>query len=217
MPSHLHNSRRYFTLFIFSFSYNFWPGKRKGCPFFLPSDNIHIYLFSSEGSQSQYSSPSDFRKYYIDFFLGKRGAPGQTRTLMTCLLDRRLRPLEWEAWRSATRWWWRLVVLYLDECLQIPIKQLSIILGAGPGPPVFLGLRGDVWRPKGREHDYWAWQKSDNWWNTLGHIKTTKPGPLGSLPTPPRSKCPSPPSFNRFYSYIQSTGVVHLDDGVSMC
>lgn len=55
---------------------------------------------------------------------------------------------------------------YLDECFQIPIKQLSIILWAGSGLPVFLGLRGNVWRPKGREYNYWAWQKSKNKWNT---------------------------------------------------
>lgn len=83
--------------------------------------------------------------------------------------------------REVSHWW---LMQYLDECLQIPIKQLSIILGAGPGLPVFLGLRGDVWRPKGREYNYWAWQKSDNKWNTLGHIKITKPGDPGFLPHP---------------------------------
>lgn len=55
---------------------------------------------------------------------------------------------------------------YLDERFQIPIKQLSIILWAGSGLPVFLGLRGNIWRPKGREYNYWAWQKSNNKWNT---------------------------------------------------
>lgn len=42
-------------LFIFSFSYSFWLGKR--IPFLLPYDNIHIHLFSSEGSQPNILAP----------------------------------------------------------------------------------------------------------------------------------------------------------------
>lgn len=73
---------------------------------------------------------------------------------------------------------------YLDECFQIPIKQLSIILWAGSGLPVFLGLRGNIWRPKG-----------GNIITEHGRNQTTNETPIGHIKiTRHRNSCvPSPP------------------------
>ena len=73
---------------------------------------------------------------------------------------------------------------YLDECFQIPIKQLSIILWAGSGLPVFLGLRGNIWRPKG-----------GNIITEHGRNQTTNETPIGHIKiTGHRNSCvPSPP------------------------
>lgn len=116
--------------------------------------------------------------------------------------------------REVSHWW---LMQYLDECLQIPIKQLSIILGAGPGLPVFLGLRGDVWRPKGREYNYWAWQKSDDKWNTLRSYQNNKA--RGSwIPSPPHPGENTPIPFLPFdLIYVLETQEHSLDCSVPMC
>lgn len=134
------------------------------------------------------------------WFSGKAKSPRTDLDIMTCLLL-------WEAETIIGRsveishpdGWCQ----YLDECFQIPIKQLSIILWAGSGLPVFLGLRGNIWRPKGREYDYWAWQKSNNEWNTHRSQQNHKTGflvcPLHLTPPPMGEKSPSPFPFIYFY------------------
>lgn len=92
---------------------------------------------------------------------------------------------------------------YLDECFQIPIKQLSIILWAGSGLPVFLGLRGNIWRPK-RGNIITEHGRNQTINETpIGHIKITKHR-NSCVPSPPLpTEENSPPLSHLFtFSYI---------------
>lgn len=107
---------------------------------------------------------------------------------------------------------------YLDECFQIPIKQLSIILWAGSGLPVFLGLRGNIWRPKGREYNYWAWQKSNNKRNTHRSRQNYKTQILCSFPTPTHGENTLSPSLLiYFYLRIKIIQAIHSDHFFHVC
>lgn len=144
---------------------------RKKEGFLFCQHKTHIYfLFWRHSNQIFFPL---WLQEILYWFSGKAKSPRTDLDIMTCLLW-------WEAETIIVRsveishpdGWCQ----YLDECFQIPIKQLSIILWAGSGLPVFLGLRGNIWRPKGREYNYWAWQKSNNKWNTHRSHQNHKTG-----------------------------------------
>lgn len=161
--------------------------------------NTHIYfLFWRHSNQIFFPL---WLQEILYWFSGKAKSPRTDLDIMTCLLL-------WEAETIIVRsveishsdGWCQ----YLDECFQIPIKQLSIILWAGSGLPVFLGLRGNIWRPKGREYNYWARQKSNNKLNThRSHQNQTNRNSCVPSPPPPMGEnSPSPLSHLFTFTYV---------------
>lgn len=151
------------------------------------------------------------------WFSGKAKSPRTDVDIMTCLLLWEAETIIVRSTESSHPDGW---CQYLDECFQIPIKQLSIILWAGSGLPVFLGLRGNIWRPKGREYNYWAWQKSNNKWNTHRSHQNYKTEKFCVLSTPPPTgeNSPSPFLCIYFYLHIKKTiRVFHSDYSSLVC
>lgn len=165
-----------------------------------PHNNTHIYsLFWRHSTQIFFPL---WLQEILYWFSGKAKSPRTDLDIMTFLLLQEAETIIVRSMEISHPDGW---CQYLDECFQIPIKQLSIILWAGPGLPVFLGLRGNIWRPKGREYNYWAWQKSNNKWNIYRshqYYKTWE----SWVPSPPPVTGENSPShfpFIYFHFYIK--------------
>lgn len=197
------------ALFLFAQIMAFFFFLRKQEDFLFCQHNTHIYfLFWRHSNQIFFPL---WLQEILYWFSGKAKSPRTDLDIMTCLLW-------WEAETIIVRsveishpdGWCQ----YLDECFQIPIKQLSIILWAGSGLPVFLGLRGNIWRPKGREYNYWAWQKSNNKWNTHRSHQNHKTELLCALSTPTHGgKGPFPfPIYLLLLMCSKTIHTIHSDD-----
>ena len=160
---------------------------------FCQYNNTHIYsLFWRHSNQTVFPL---WLQEILYWFSGKAKSPRTDLDIMTCLLL-------WEAETIIVRsveishpdGWCQ----YLDECFQIPIKQLSIILWAGSGLPVFLGLRGNIWRPKRGNIITEHGRNQTTNETPIGHIKITRhrnscvPSPLPLPPMEENSPIPFP-------------------------
>lgn len=181
---------------------------------FCQHNNTHIYFLFWRHSNEIFFSL--WLQEILYWFSGKAKSPRTDLDIMTCLLL-------WEAETIIVRsmeishpdGWCQ----YLDECFQIPIKQLSIILWAGSGLPVFLGLRGNIWRPKGREYNYWAWQKSNNRRNTHRSHQNYKTQEF-RVPSPPSPSGKRVLPLSYVFTFIfasQTIQAIHPDHSFLAC
>lgn len=164
-------------------------------------NNAHIYsLFWRHSNQIFFPL---WLQEILYWFSGKAKSPRTDLDIMTCLLL-------WEAETIIVRsveishpdGWCQ----YLDECFQIPIKQLSIILWAGSGLPVFLGLRGNIWRPKGGNIITEHGRNQTINETPIGHKKTTKHRNswVPSPPPPVEETSTSPFPLISFYLCVKT-------------